>query len=148
MDLVNFHIEDIECMPENLNLIRHWIIQTITEHKLKTGEINIIFCSDEYLYEINQRFLQHNDYTDIITFDNSDDDNTIEGDIFISLERVSDNAWIFSTDLESELHRVIIHGILHLMGYSDKTEENKADMTKKEDSCLEKLSTLDVPRGT
>ncbi|MCC5931947.1 MAG: rRNA maturation RNase YbeY [Cyclobacteriaceae bacterium] len=148
MDPVTFHNEDIEFMPENLSIIQYWIAQTIREYNKTTGEINIIFCSDEYLYNINEQYLNHDDYTDIITFNNADNDSTIEGDIFISVERVIENASIFSMNFESELHRVIIHGILHLLGYTDKSDESKAIMTKKEDACLEILSNLSVPRGT
>lgn len=148
MDQIAFHREDIACMPENLNLIKPWIIQIITEHTRKPGDINIIFCSDEYLFEINRQYLNHDDYTDIITFDTADDKDTIAGDIFISIERITENASIFGNEFENELNRVIIHGILHLLGYSDKTEANKTDMTKMEDACLEKLTNLNVPRGT
>jgi rRNA maturation RNase YbeY len=100
--------------------------------------LNFIFCSDNYLLSINQNFLKHDTLTDIITFDNSEDKRVIVGDIFISLERIQENAESFGVTIKDELHRVMIHGTLHLLGYADKAKEAKALMTDKEDLYLSK----------
>jgi rRNA maturation RNase YbeY len=115
-----------------------------TESK-ELGFVNFVFCSDEYLRQINLQYLNHASYTDIITFDNSESKQIVEGDIFISVDRVKENASKFSRPFQEELHRVIIHGILHLVGYSDKGPIRKVRMTKKEDACL---SLPGVPRET
>jgi rRNA maturation RNase YbeY len=100
--------------------------------------LNFIFCSDNYLLSINQNYLKHDTLTDIITFNNSEDKRVIVGDIFISLERIRENAQRFNVTSESELHRVMIHGTLHLLGYADKGKEAKALMTDKENHYLSK----------
>ena len=99
-------------------------------------EVNFIFCSDNYLLQINISYLQHDYFTDIITFDNSDLPDVIEGDIFISIDRVSENSQLVQTSFQHELLRVVIHGILHLMGYDDKDDFSKNTMRKMEDKCL------------
>ena len=99
------------------------------------GDINYIFCSDNYLHQINFQYLDHDTFTDIITFDQSDKDQ-IEGDIFISIDRVHENANERNISFVNELHRVMIHGILHLLGYNDKTPKEKQLMREKEDECL------------
>jgi probable rRNA maturation factor len=98
--------------------------------------VNFIFCSDEYLHSINVQYLNHTTYTDIVTFDSSETKGLIEGDIFISVERIQENASKFNTSFDEELHRVIIHGVLHLIGYSDKGSTKKAQMKRKEDTYL------------
>jgi len=118
--------------------INRWIKQTAHNYEKKVGEIAYIFCNNERILEINRQYLQHDYYTDIITFDDSTD-STISGDIFISLETVKSNAEDFCVDFEEELHRVIIHGILHLCGQDDITPELKAEMTRKENKALEEL---------
>lgn len=133
---INFFIEDISYSLKNKVAIRKWIANTINTEKFKPGEISFIFCSDKYLHRINVGYLQHDTYTDIITFDNSEDENTITGDIFISVERVQENARKFNVLEADELHRVIIHGILHLCGYLDKTASDKIRMTAKENEYL------------
>ncbi|MBL7734328.1 MAG: rRNA maturation RNase YbeY [Chitinophagaceae bacterium] len=100
------------------------------------GSLDYIFCSDDYLYDINMRFLQHDDLTDIITFDLSESENSIDGEIYISIERVRENARLFKTGFTQELHRVMFHGVLHLFGYGDKSPAEKKLMRKKEDECL------------
>lgn len=100
------------------------------------GSLDYIFCSDDYLHDINMRFLQHDDLTDIITFDLSESKNSIEGEIYISIERVRENARLFKTGFTQELHRVMFHGVLHLFGYGDKSPADKKRMRKKEDECL------------
>ncbi len=136
MAAINFYSEDIEFTISQPRKLSSWIRNTILKEKKKLKELNYIFCSDEHLRNINIQFLKHKTYTDIITFDNSEDRNKIEGDIYISIQRVEENAIKFKTSFEDELHRVIIHGVLHLLGYSDKTSIEKAAMRKKEDLYL------------
>lgn len=142
--MIHFHTEDIAFVLKKKTLLKKWIAQTIQEKKRKEGQINFIFCSDAYLLSINKQYLHHDTYTDIITFDYSKESigTPISGDIFISIERIKENAKKFSKTTEEELHRVIIHGILHLLGYADKTKAAKEEMTKQEDKCLKKLATM------
>ncbi|AZI21340.1 rRNA maturation RNase YbeY [Chryseobacterium taklimakanense] len=112
-----------------------WLKNIIRNENQKPGEINYIFCDDEFLLQINRDYLQHDYYTDIITF-NYVKGKTISGDIFVSLPRISDNASTHSKNFEDELHRVLAHGILHLCGYKDKTEEEEKEMRSKEDFYL------------
>ena len=135
---IHFFSEDISFLIKKKAYIRSWIIDTVGEEGHKLKELNFIFCNDSYLLSINQQFLHHDTYTDIITFDNSEREGQILGDIFISVERVQENAERFKTKLEDELHRVMIHGTLHLLGYPDKGTEAKAIMTQKEDFYLAK----------
>ena len=116
-----------------------WIKTVITKENKTLGELNYIFCTDEYLLEKNQTFLNHNTYTDIITFDYSEE-NQISGDIFISIERVKENARKFAVEFETELKRVMIHGVLHLIGYKDKSEDEQKLMREKENFYLEEIS--------
>jgi rRNA maturation RNase YbeY len=118
-----------------------WINQVASDCGKSTGNIVYLFCDDEKMLEINRQYLQHDYYTDIITFDYTEN-NKISGDIFISLETVKTNAEKFKTNYEEELHRVIIHGILHLCGYNDKTAEDKKRMRAKEDEALIKTLVL------
>lgn len=113
-----------------------WIQSSIKKEKHKLSGLNFIFCSDEQLLKINQDYLNHNTYTDIVTFDNSEDKSQIEGDIFISVDRVVDNAQKLNIPFQDELNRVMIHGVLHLLGYSDKSFAKKKEMRKKEDVYL------------
>jgi probable rRNA maturation factor len=103
-------------------------------------ELNYIFCSDEYLHQMNLTYLNHDTLTDIITFDNSEAEQIIEGDIFISIDRVKENSEEFDVLFETELHRVLVHGLLHLFGYKDKSEREKVLMREKEEACLSLLS--------
>ncbi|AZA52721.1 rRNA maturation RNase YbeY [Chryseobacterium sp. G0201] len=114
-----------------------WLEDIILSEGKKLGDINYIFCDDEYLLKVNQDYLQHDYYTDIITFDYVKG-KTISGEIFVSLQRISDNASTLSKEYEEELRRVLAHGILHLSGYKDKTEEEKQLMRSKEDFYLAK----------
>ena len=114
---------------------KNWLINLIKNEQKKVGEINYIFCDDEYLLKVNRDFLQHDYYTDIITFDYVKG-KTIAGDIFVSLPRISENAETHSKDFNLELHRVLAHGIRHLCGYKDKTEEEIKEMRNKEDYYL------------
>lgn len=121
-------------------ILKQWIKAIVENNKKEVGEISYIFCSDEQLLKINKEFLNHDYYTDIITFDYSETD-VVSGDLFISIERIKDNAQTLNTSYQEELHRVIIHGVLHLLGYKDKTEEESENMRKLEDECLLILST-------
>lgn len=118
--------------------IIQWIKSIIKKHSKLLGDISYIFCSDDYLLKINQEHLNHNYYTDIITFDYTKDE-IISGDIFISIDRVKDNAKNFNQEFNQELARVIIHGILHLLGFKDKSKEEAQLMRKKEEEALNLL---------
>lgn len=142
MPKINFFTEEITYTLKHKTIIKKWIEATIVEEGFKLEELNFILCSDEYLLRINQDFLQHDDYTDVITFDNSEELKTIVGDIFISIERIKENAANFKSATLNELCRVIIHGTLHLLGYKDKTKKAKTLMTEKEDFYLAKLSLI------
>jgi probable rRNA maturation factor len=136
MPSIQFFSEDLPFSPPHPRKTKSWIKQTIAEEKHHLGDLNFIFCSDEYLLQINVEYLSHQTYTDIITFDNSEDPAVIEGDIFISVERIRENASKFNSPFEEELRRVIIHGVLHLLGYSDKSSDDKIAMRGKEDAYL------------
>ena len=112
-----------------------WIINSIINESKRVGELSFIFCTDEYLLEKNIQFLDHDTYTDIITFDYCEGD-FISGDLFVSVERVTENAKAFGVDFEDELDRVLIHGVLHLAGYQDKSKEEVNTMREKEDFYL------------
>lgn len=133
---INFFYEDVDYRLHNQPAVAKWINNIIIAEGNKLIELNFIFCSDEYLYKINVEYLNHETYTDIITFDNKEKEGELEGDIFISIERVRDNAEQLKLPIEEELHRVIIHGALHLMGYNDKTPEEQEAMREKEETCL------------
>lgn len=135
---INFYNENIDFEPENKHLIQKWISSIIEEKKFSPGTLNYIFCSDEYLLKLNQQYLDHNTYTDIITFDYSTG-KVLSGDIFISIDRVKENASKFRKTFENELHRVMVHGILHLIGYKDKTDGESKEMHNQEDHYLERL---------
>jgi len=119
----------------NEEQLTNWVESCIVSNKFKVGEINYIFCDDAYLHKLNVEFLQHDTYTDIISFDNTMG-RFISGDIFISIDRVKENSTVFTSSFEDELHRVMIHGVLHYMGYNDKTIEEIEMMRSKEDQCL------------
>ncbi|WP_437921135.1 rRNA maturation RNase YbeY [Sphingobacterium sp. LRF_L2] len=136
-----FFSEDVEFIVKEKQKLREWIAGTIKLEGFKRiGELNFIFCSDAYLLEINKQYLNHDTYTDIVTFDSSEEEDVIAGDIFISVERTAENASKFSVSTRDELHRVIIHGVLHLCGYHDKKKEDKELMTQKENEHLQKRS--------
>jgi len=118
--------------------VKNWIVKAILNENLKEGEVNYIFCDDNYLSELNIKYLKHNTLTDIISFDYTIG-KIISGDIFISIERVKENAEMFNTKYVDELHRVMIHGVLHYCGYKDKTDEEKTQMRSKEDYYLSLL---------
>ncbi len=116
-----------------------WIRKMIKKEGKSLQSLNYIFCTDEYLREMNIQFLKHKTYTDIITFNYNPSKTEIEGEIYISIDRVRENAETFQTDFQTELNRVIIHGVLHLLGFNDKTKAEKTAMREKEDACLSLL---------
>jgi probable rRNA maturation factor len=135
MGSIRFFSEDIPFKMKQQRAVASWIKQVAHQEGRETGDLNFIFCSDNYLLNINTTYLQHDTYTDIITFDYSEGE-TIEGDIYISIDRIKENAQSLEVAFEKELHRVIIHGVLHLLGYQDKSEEQKQIMRETEDACL------------
>ena len=135
--MINFHIEDIDIKIQQKLRLKSWLKSVIKSEGFKLGDVNYVFCSDDYLLKINVEYLDHDYLTDIITFDNSEEEELIEGDIFISVDRVIDNARTFAVSFEYELKRVLVHGILHLCGYLDKTEEEEKLMRSKENHYLQ-----------
>jgi len=132
--MINFYSE-IDFTLQNSDKITNWISEIITTENKEEGEISFIFCDDEYLHQLNLEFLKHDTLTDIISFDNSLG-NLLNGDIYISVVRVKENSETFKTTFLNELHRVIIHGILHYCGYKDKTESDSKTMRMKEEEAL------------
>ena len=126
---------EIDFKLENEEAIQSWISASIENYGFKEGEINYILCDDDYLLKLNVEFLEHDTLTDIISFDYTMG-KLISGDIFISFERVLENAKIFNQSIDNELNRVIIHGALHYMGFKDKIEKDKEIMRGEEDKCL------------
>ncbi len=114
-----------------------WIKSIISEYGFELGDVSYIFCDDAYLLNINQQYLNHDDLTDIISFDYTDN-KRISGDIFISIERVKENSQLFAVDFNEELLRVMAHGILHFIGFNDKTENDSIEMRKNEEICIKK----------
>lgn len=136
MPSINFFNENTTYNLPSKRKVKTWITEAISAEGFKLEEMNIIFCSDEYLLEINKKYLDHDTYTDIITFDNSEVPKQITSDIFISIERVKENAKTFKTTTYDEACRIIIHGTLHLLGYGDKSKTEKIKMTEMEDHYL------------
>ena len=134
--LIEFLYEDTTFVLDEQQELLHWIEQVIIVHQFELVNLTYIFCSDPYLQQVNQEFLGKDYFTDIITFDNSDVADSIEGDIFISVDRVTENALERAIPFRDELHRVIIHGVLHLLGHTDKDLLSQTAMRHKEDSCL------------
>ncbi len=137
---IYFDVENIDFKLPAILLTRKWLKESVKNEnaKWKIGELSFVFCDDAYLHKMNVEYLNHDTLTDIITFDNSDEENKIEGDIFISVERVKENAVTLKTVFEQELRRVIIHGVLHLCGYKDKTKKDAQIMREKEDFYIAK----------
>lgn len=133
---IRFFTEEISfTLKRKLNRKR-WLTKISTTAGFKIKELNYVFCSDEYLYQMNRDYLKHNTFTDIITFDNSEKKDEIEGDIFVSIDRVRENAKTHSQEVEKEINRVLAHGLLHLMGYKDKSQEEAALMRLKEEESI------------
>lgn len=136
MENITFFTEDIEYSISNEVEVKQWIHEIINKHDFKLIGVNYILCSDEYLHKVNVEYLDHDTYTDIITFDNSEYENEIESDIFVSIDRIIDNAKNIGNSEKDELHRVLIHGILHLLGFKDKSKEDAEKMRQLEDDSL------------
>ena len=142
MPSINFFEEGVSYKLKDKTKVKQWIKDTIAAEGYKLDELSYVFCSDEYLLTINQQYLDHDTYTDIVTFDNSETPGLIVGDIFISIDRIRENASKFHVTEATELHRVIIHGVLHLLGYKDKSAPDKKKMTEKEDFYLSKRTFI------
>ena len=139
MHKINFFSENIPFTLTNKTLIRSWLLKCAKSEKQTISELNYIFCSDNYLKKINKQFLNHNYFTDIITFPTSPaGEKNISGDIFISIDRVRENAKTYGVRINEELNRVMVHGLLHLCGYKDKTSAEENKMREKENFYLEK----------
>jgi len=140
--VINFFSEDITWTLRNKRLIRTWLSRLFFKEGLQVGEVNYIFCSDRYLFDLNVKYLEHHTLTDTITFTYSTDNEPITGDVFISYERVKENAQKMKVKFSDEVLRLIAHGALHLCGYNDKLPEEKRVMTNKEDFYLLQYSKL------
>lgn len=141
--MINLFFEDVEIPGLNSEFFCSWLSDICEQEGKVLGEVNLIFCSDEYLLDVNKKYLNHDYYTDIITFDYNEGD-LIFGDLFISKDRVVENAETVKVEFQVELNRVVVHGVLHLLGYKDKSEEDEAQMRLKENWAL----GLNVPRET
>ncbi len=135
--MIRYFTEDIDFAFKGKSVHSAWLKAVSEEEGRRLGQISVIFCSDPYLLEINRKYLGHDYYTDIITFDYSEGD-TISGDLFISVDTVRSNAEYYSADFKDELDRVIVHGVLHLIGYDDHTDEQTAEMRARENHYLER----------
>jgi rRNA maturation RNase YbeY len=137
--MIQYIAEDVKLPALQKQKINNWIKETAAGYSKKVGDVAYIFCSDDHILEINKQYLNHDYFTDIITFDYSEG-AVISGDIFISVDTVKSNSEEFGVTFEAELLRIIIHGILHLCGQDDKTPELRTEMTKKENLALEKFT--------
>lgn len=133
---IHFFTEDIDFVLPHKIKVRTWLSNLVKLYDFNIKEINFIFCSDAYLLTMNQQYLQHDTLTDIITFDHSETKGKLESDIFISVERTNENAHTYGITPLDELHRVMAHGVLHLLGFKDKNKSDKALMTQKENEAL------------
>ena len=142
---IEYYLQDCDLKLKNKELLSKWIEETIENENREGGIISVIFCSDDYLLEVNKKYLNHDYYTDIITFDYADSEligAPVSGDLFISIDTVARNAFEYKVQFKTELHRVIIHGILHLLEYKDKTADESLMMRSKEDFYLERLESI------
>lgn len=135
-----FHEADIAFSLAQSKTCRRWLASVVEQERKAVKALHYIFCSDTYLHEVNLKYLNHDTLTDIITFPLSEEGAAIESDIFISIERVRENAETFGVGFQQELYRVIVHGLLHLLGYRDKTEAEVKEMREKEDFYLRRLT--------
>lgn len=139
--MIRYFCEDIRFTYKNKLANNRWLKMVAGSEIRKIGDINVIFCSDNYILDVNMKYLQHHYFTDIITFDYCEG-KVLSGDLFISVDSVRENSIEFGTDFEEELHRVIVHGVLHLIGYDDHTEEDKKVMRQKENYYLQMRSQI------
>ncbi|MBR6211836.1 MAG: rRNA maturation RNase YbeY [Bacteroidales bacterium] len=133
--MISYYKEDTDFIFKGKTLNNRWLRMVAGSEVRRVGDISIIFCSDNYILDVNMRYLQHDYFTDIITFDYCEGDR-LSGDLFISVDSVRENALYYGTTFEDELNRVMVHGVLHLIGYDDHTEEEKKVMRSKEDYYL------------
>jgi rRNA maturation RNase YbeY len=134
--MISFQGVDVDVPVMNREVLKKWINGFVGSYGKVVGELYYLFCSDEYLYKMNVEVLRHDFYTDIITFQSNDNDTVLSGDIYISIDRVKENALALGLRYEDELNRVMAHGVLHLMGFKDKTDEDAIMMRQQEDFCL------------
>ena len=134
--MIHFNESDISCRVKHRLAVRSWLNQIIESRQKSVGEISVVMCSDKRLLEVNQKYLNHDFYTDIITFDYSEGCE-VSGDLMISYERVKENAAGQKVTVQHELRRVMVHGVLHLLGFKDETEEDAAEMRSQEDAALD-----------
>ena len=138
---INFFKENVAFVIRKKDALRKWILNAIEREGKSCGDLNFIFCDDDYLAELNYKYLKHKTLTDILTFSFDDEHGSLCGDIFISWPRVLENAETFHQKPADELHRVMIHGVLHLIGYDDSNSKVKAAMTERENFYLQLLSS-------
>jgi len=140
---VRYYEQQVQSQLKGKRKLSAFLQETIRSHRseLTSADLTYIFCDDDYLLEINQQFLNHDTLTDIITFDLSEDEKHLQGEIYISVDRIRENAEKFGEPYEKELHRVIFHGALHLCGFKDKTPADKKEMRQQEDVCLNRYFT-------
>lgn len=143
MSNIQIFFEDIPSLRIKNKILKIYIKRLIKNELKIVGEISVIFCSDDYLLEINKQYLNHNYYTDIVTFDYGEN-SVISGDLFISVDRITENASIFNRAFYNELYRVVFHGILHLVGYNDKSDEENRIMRSKEDFYLSEVDFEEI----
>ncbi len=136
--MINFYTQEVGFVLKNKRILKNWLKSIISEHNLKCGDINVIFCSDPYLLDINRQYLNHDYFTDIITF-NFCEGKIVSGELYISIDTVKINAQSYDQIFENELYRVIVHGVLHLIGYDDITPKDSEKMTNAENLALSKL---------
>ncbi|MDR0969533.1 MAG: rRNA maturation RNase YbeY [Lentimicrobiaceae bacterium] len=134
--MIQIQGHNVSVIEFNLEALKAWIDSIITFYKKKTGQVFFLFCSDDYLLEINKTYLEHDYYTDVITFPTTESDTIISGEIYISLDRIKDNAIQFQRSFHDELHCVMAHGVLHLIGFKDKTPAEELQMRNEEEKCL------------
>lgn len=134
--MIVFFNEDIDFKFQGKNKFKAWLKKVADKEGFSINNLNYIFCSDEYLHKINLEYLNHDTYTDIITFDNSEDEATIEGDVFVSIERIRENSQTLNTLFEEEVKRVIVHGLLHLCGHNDHNLEDKTKIRELESKYI------------
>lgn len=144
MSNIHFFSEDLNYRLRNIKRIRQWILHTIEKEGEELDTINYIFTTDQYLHKINVDYLNHDTFTDIITFEYNAEEEPILSDIYISLDRCKENAKELNIPLTTEIHRILIHGVLHLLGYKDKNKKDKELMTSKEDYYLSLRSEFGI----
>ncbi|MGM9736913.1 MAG: rRNA maturation RNase YbeY [Candidatus Cryptobacteroides sp.] len=139
--MISYYFQDIDFKFNKRRLNNQWLRMVAESEIRRIGDVNIIFCSDNYILDVNLKYLQHDYFTDIITFDYSEK-NILSGDLFISIDSVRENSVLYNSDFDEELHRVIVHGILHLIGYDDHTDEEQKVMRQKENYYLDMRKAL------